>query len=206
MAKVNAVQSGLARQEAARADNIQSLCRLRREARDEISRLIQFLDDSDEYVMTEFEEDGELEDVGDSEPSLGSFDRMVNQEKSYRQVLAENIPGIDAELDEADSEPSLGACESHPSAPPVVIGRFGPVCVGTPERRYSTQGDQTCWGRKGGRDDREDDAGDNPERDEAESGTADEDGQPEQVGYQVFKGTSARGQSNGDRDLRQRRR
>jgi hypothetical protein len=186
MARANALQSGLARQEAARTNNIQTLCRLRREARDEIARLIRFLDDSDEYVMTELEDDGDLEEVGDSEPLLGSFDRMLNQEKSYRQVPGEDIPGIDAELDEADREPSLGSCENHPSAPPIVIGQFGPVCVGSAVRRYSAQGDQTSWGTEGSRDDREDDAGDNPEHDEAESGIADEDGLGEQLGYQVL--------------------
>src|ERR1700761_2840400 len=119
-------------------------------------------------------------------PSLGSFDRMFNQEKSYRQVLGENIPGVDAETDESDREPSLGATENHPSAPPVVIGTFGPVCVGSIEQSRSAQGDQTHWGRGGDRSDREDDAGDNREEDPAESGIADDDGLREQFGYRIL--------------------
>jgi hypothetical protein len=49
----------------------------------------------------------------DGEPSLGSFDRMWNQEKSYRQhagpTAYNGFAVIDAELDDADREPSLGA-------------------------------------------------------------------------------------------------
>jgi hypothetical protein len=98
-------QTGLALQEAARLESIQTLARMRREARDEISRLIQFLDASDQYVMTELEDEAGLEDGGESEPSLGSFDRMLDQEKSYR-VGACNV---DAELDTSDDEPDLGS-------------------------------------------------------------------------------------------------
>jgi hypothetical protein len=87
----------LARRQLMRIHSIQSLVRLRRDARDEISRLIEFLDASDEYVMTELEDEAELEEGGDSEPSLGSFDRMVNQERSYAQSLGEFIPAFDAE-------------------------------------------------------------------------------------------------------------
>lgn len=61
-------------------DAIRALPRLRREARDEIDRLIQFLDSTDPYVATELEgeHDGrEPDDEGgeaaheDDEPSLG---------------------------------------------------------------------------------------------------------------------------------------
>ena len=152
--------SGLAKQEAARLRSIQSLYRMRRKARDEISRLIEFLDQSDEYVMTELEDDDEREEGGDSEPSIGSFDRMTNQEKSWKRrgnVTAE----VDTEADDSDDEPSLGASEHyHP-------------------------GTQSLWAFSGS-DDREDDAGDNPEHDEAESGIADEDGLREQRGHQVL--------------------
>ena len=149
--------TGLQEQETNRIASLETLHRLRREARDEISRLIQFLDLSDQYVMTELEEDNELEETGEGEPCLGSFDRIINQEKSYRGGSCE----VDAELDSADDEPSLGASEHyHP-------------------------GNQSFWGC-GGSDDREDDAGDNREHDEAESGIADEDGLREQCGYQVL--------------------
>ena len=93
----------LARQQLSRIRSINALARLRREAREEISRLIEFLDASDEYVMTELEDEAELEEGGDSEPSLGSFDRMLNQEKSYAQSSGEFIPSVDAEYDAAES-------------------------------------------------------------------------------------------------------
>jgi hypothetical protein len=93
----------LAQQQLKRIQSIQTLVRLRREAKAEISRLIEFLDASDNYVMTELEDDAELEEVGDSEPSLGSFDRMLNQQKSYAQSIGEFIPSVDAEWDEAES-------------------------------------------------------------------------------------------------------
>src|ERR1700753_1451015 len=103
--------SGLASQQAARIEAIDTISRLRKEAREEISRLIQFLDLSDEYAMTELEDDDDREEVGDTGPSLGSFDRMVNQEKSYRQACGEFCPGADAELDKADDEPALGSLD-----------------------------------------------------------------------------------------------
>jgi hypothetical protein len=93
----------LAQQQLQRVRSINALARLRKEARDEIGRLIEFLDASDEYVMTELEDEADLEDVGDSEPSLGSFDRVLNQEKSYAQSFGEFIPSVDAEYDGAES-------------------------------------------------------------------------------------------------------
>ena len=93
----------LAHQQRRRIQSISTLVRLHKEARDEIFRLIEFLDASDEYVMTELEDDAELEEVGDSEPSLGSFDRMVNQEKSYAQSFGQFIPAFDAERDDAET-------------------------------------------------------------------------------------------------------
>jgi hypothetical protein len=106
--------SGFAQQDAARIQSIQTLCRMRREARHEIARLIQFLDASDDYVMTELEADDDREEVGDTEPSLGSFDRMTNQEKSWRAMGAADL---DAELDTADDEPALGSLDHdhHPN-------------------------------------------------------------------------------------------
>ena len=122
----------LARQNAARGAALLNLRSLRREAREEISRLIAFLDASDPYVMTELEDDDDREEVGDSEPSLGSFDRMANQEKSWRSTGAD----LDAELDTADFEPSLGSIEYH-----------------TPEHQS-----QELWVKGGSRDLEQDDA------------------------------------------------
>ena len=58
--------------------------KLRKDARDEIDRLIRFLDETDNHMELEpCDEDGEGEDA---EPSLGSFDRMIDQSKSWRKV------------------------------------------------------------------------------------------------------------------------
>jgi uncharacterized membrane protein YukC len=167
--------SGLAQQQAHRAKSVKSIQRMRRQARDEISRLIQFLDQSDPYVMTELEDDDDREQVGDDEPSLGSFDRMTNQEKSYSQSAEWTFLGHDLEQDSADREPSIAAPENHVATSPAGVWAI--------EGEFRTaSGNQTNWA--GGRsDDREDDAGDNPEQDDAESGIGDEDGQREQCGY-----------------------
>jgi hypothetical protein len=105
----------LARQNAARETALRNLAKLRKEASAEINRLIAFLDASDPYVMTELEDEDDREDIGDSEPSLGSFDRMMSQEKSYRQILGEFMPGLDAELDTSDHEPALGGLDHNHS-------------------------------------------------------------------------------------------
>lgn len=54
--------------------------------------------------MTELEDDDDREDVGDDEPSLGSFDRMTNQEKSWRTQSPWAFPAVDAEQDDCDRE------------------------------------------------------------------------------------------------------
>jgi hypothetical protein len=100
---------GLEGQQSARLESLEALARMRREARDEILKLIQFLDQSDPYAMTELEEEDDREPVGDEEPSLGSFDQVTNQEKSYLTGYCT----VDAELDTADDEPSLGSVAEH---------------------------------------------------------------------------------------------
>jgi hypothetical protein len=149
----------LAKQEANRRKSLRKLRRLRSRARDEIRRLIDFLDQSDPYATTELEDDDDREGGGDEEPSLGSFDQVINQERSWKQRHGEVIAELDAEVDDADAEPSLAASEHyHP-------------------------GNQSYWGSGNSGDDREEDAGDDREHDEAESGLGDEDGLREQCGY-----------------------
>jgi hypothetical protein len=89
----------------------QAIGRLRKEAREEIDRLIRFLDESDNHMELEPEED----DDSDDEPSLASLDRATDQTKWGRPqfVLHDEI---DCELDDADDEPSLAAPENHPSS------------------------------------------------------------------------------------------
>jgi hypothetical protein len=71
---------GLQQQERERANSLEELARLRKDAAAEIDRLIGFLDASDSYVQTELEEECEDEGAacedegagdGDEEPSLG---------------------------------------------------------------------------------------------------------------------------------------
>jgi len=118
-----------------------------RQARELVKDLIDFLDqlDADPDLEPSFgstayghgPQADECEPPEDAEPSLGSFDRMTNQEKSYRQVSEWCLPpGSDLEHDSADDEPSLGSCDPSMWA-----------------------GDQTLWA-SGGRDDREQDDGD----------------------------------------------
>lgn len=86
----------LAIQQHKREKSLQRLARLRKEASAEIDRLICFLDASDPYVMTELEDgaddgpcdteelevsEGDDEDGGDNEPSLGSLDHYHSQER-----------------------------------------------------------------------------------------------------------------------------
>ena len=58
------------------------MLRLRREARSKIDRLIRFLANTDDYVSRELEVGDDREPDEGSEPSLGSFARMVDQSKS----------------------------------------------------------------------------------------------------------------------------
>ncbi len=90
----------------------QAIGRLRKEARDEIDRLIRFLDETDNHM--EREPDDEADD-GDTEPSLGSFDRMTDQSKAWRQQSGELCYSADAEQDDADHEDSDPAEESEAS-------------------------------------------------------------------------------------------
>ena len=80
----------------------QALGRVRRAARDEIERLIAWLDstidaDEDSAVDDDPCDDHELE------PSLGSFDRMSNQIKAW---LGGVTCDVDVELDKCDDEES----------------------------------------------------------------------------------------------------
>ncbi|XIA64317.1 hypothetical protein ACFIOY_36430 [Bradyrhizobium sp. TZ2] len=74
--------------------------------RKEIDRLIRFLDESDNHMELGPEHDG---DDADDEPSLGSFDRMTDQSKSWLKV--DRNPdvygwshGVDNEQDDSDYE------------------------------------------------------------------------------------------------------
>jgi hypothetical protein len=51
----------------------------------------------------------------DDEPSLGSFDRMVDQVKAWRTLSRYAFPAVDGEHDAADSEPALGSLDHNHS-------------------------------------------------------------------------------------------
>jgi hypothetical protein len=96
---------GLARQQRERERALRRAAKLRRKASDEIDRLLAFLDASDPYVATELEqEDGNDEPEGHDELSLGSFDRLMNQEKAWRQQSLWDFPAVDGEVDDCDRE------------------------------------------------------------------------------------------------------
>ena len=110
---IRALETGLAIQQRERETALHELARLRKEVRDQIEQMITLLDQSDEYVSTELEEavdDGACDDT-ELEPSLGSFDRMNDQSKSWRRLQGEFGVEDDAEKDDADAEPSLGFLE-----------------------------------------------------------------------------------------------
>ena len=112
----------------------QAIGRLRKDARDEIDRLIQFLDKTDDYVSRELEdavddgpiddneldgpENGEDEESDPAEPSLGSVgDMHFNQElwaKGGTKDLEDEHDGAEPDDDEGgdgakeNDEPSLG--------------------------------------------------------------------------------------------------
>lgn len=143
----------------------QAIGRLRKEARDEIDRLIQFLDSTDDHIEREPDDDepslgfqeafpgrGAGGSGDDRELDLGTFDRRINQEPSSRRFDAGD------ELDRADAEPSLGSCTGWGGEPD----------------------NQERWAR-GSSTDREDDP--------TESGIGDHDGLLEQVGWQDWQHT-----------------
>jgi hypothetical protein len=94
----------------------QALGRVRRAARDEIERLIAWLDSTIDVDEDSATDDDPCDDT-ELERSLGSFDRMSNQITAWQGGICD----IDAELDKcddeesdepedgADSEPSLGS-------------------------------------------------------------------------------------------------
>ena len=96
-------------QEAARQASIETLRLLRRQARDEIDKLLAFLDASDTYVTTELEDDGDQADASYSESGVKVCSPMEDDEDSDT-AEEDDAPedGHDREDDCSDYEPSLG--------------------------------------------------------------------------------------------------
>jgi len=76
------------------------------------------------------EDDDDREEVGDSEPSLGSFDRMTDQEKSYQQGGGWAGFDLDAEQDDCDWEDDdPGEAKDQPP----VTNLYGAQCKSYPD-------------------------------------------------------------------------
>lgn len=166
---LGAFSPGLAVQERDRQTALQNLRKLRREARDQIDRLIRFLDESDL--------DPDLEDGGDDEPWLGFLDGFPG--KGAGTMSCDDLERDDSDdEDGADDEPSLGAAEYHPSV-------FDPYA-------FSWRGDQTRWAISG-RDDREGDDADDPRGEEVNEDGDDKPDDEPSLGWTVdgcFAGAS----------------
>ncbi len=126
----------------------QAIGRLRKAARAEIERLIDWLDSTENHMEREPDDEG---DEAELEPSLGSFDRMVDQSKAWRQGNLLEPPEVDAELDDCDDEeadePEIGA-DDEPS-----LCGINAECKGNDEDREQDLGsfdrmmDQTKFNR-----------------------------------------------------------
>jgi hypothetical protein len=103
--------------EAKPADIFRAIGMLRKEAREEIDRLIRFLDESENHMCVDDEDGGDAEPDTHEEPSLG-FLEITNQERLSQGTTVHW--SIDRELDTRDDEPSLGFLEYLVSIP----GRF----------------------------------------------------------------------------------
>lgn len=131
---------------------------IRREAANEIERLIALLDrlgpDPD------LEENGDNDaDASEDEPSLGSCDNFTNQTHwSANSGHAERETDLEAEHD--GSEPTLGAAEPLELDPQQALMWCGEVLPPTEEDRASVY-DQSSWGNGG--TEYEQDAGDERE-------------------------------------------
>jgi hypothetical protein len=88
-----AIAAGLAKQQRDRDRALKRVARLRKRAADEIERLLSFLDESDQYVMTEREDDNDQNDVSYPEGGPRTGFSLSNEDDEPS----------------ADDEPSLGS-------------------------------------------------------------------------------------------------
>ena len=127
----------------------EALGRARKAARDEIEKLIDWLDSTIDVDEDSAADDEPCDGEGDFEPSLGSFDRLSNQIAAWKATtLYGNGYDVDAELDRCDAEPSLGW-----NAVEAASGRFS----GRDDRE--DDGDLDDESHDGGEPDREDGPG-----------------------------------------------
>jgi len=100
-------------------DFFQTLGRVRKAARDEIERLIDWLDSTIDVDQDAAVDDGPCDGDTDAEPSLGSFDRMSDQIKAWSTTTGYGSSyDVDMELDRCDDED--GDPEEDSEQPPQV--------------------------------------------------------------------------------------
>jgi hypothetical protein len=106
------IPPGLARQQRERERTLRRLAKLRQKASDEIERLINFLDASDPYTSTEFEEQVDDEPCDTDELEMGWTGVTVTSPNFPNNGLGDSD---ESEADyggrEADYEPSLGSVD-----------------------------------------------------------------------------------------------
>jgi hypothetical protein len=142
----------------------QTLGRVRRDVRDEVERLIEWLDSTIDCDEDEAADDRPCDGDTDAEPSLGSFDRMSDQVKAWQATAFCNAD-VDCELDRCDNEPSLGSVNTH-------------HC-------------QTKW-TEGNADDREGDPGCDDREEVCEDECAEHDGREPTLGWNEEKAALGR--------------
>jgi hypothetical protein len=96
------------RADASPAEVFQAIGRLRKEARDEIDRLIRFLDETENHMELEPEDEG---DDAEDEPSLGSLDHMTNQTRWAEGGCVDAEDEHDGAEPDEEGEPSLGSLD-----------------------------------------------------------------------------------------------
>lgn len=96
----------LGTQERKRQKTLQRVAGLRREASEEITRLIAFLDATDTYVQTECEINGDEADQSYREGFFAADNPMEDDEDGADDEYS--IGPDDLEMDRSDDEPSLG--------------------------------------------------------------------------------------------------
>lgn len=101
------------------ADIFRAIGRLRKEAREEIDRLIRFLDETENHMCVDDEDGGDAEPDTHDEPSLG-FLGITNQERIAQGGTDQWF--IDRELDTCDDEPSLGSLDQNHSQESWAVG------------------------------------------------------------------------------------
>jgi hypothetical protein len=168
-------------------DFFQALGRVRRSARDEIERLIEWLDSTIDVDEDSAADDDPCDGDPDAEPSLGSFDRMSDQIKAW-QARGGFVGDTDCEVDRSDHEPALAAPERHPNPPYAAISYSGSVvCYGPAGQYRDSSGSQHAWS-SGNTDDRE-----GCEHDGREPDVDDEDGVDKEPSFGWCDEEAARG-------------